>query len=244
MRVDILGCGFDPLTLQQTVDGAFRLLDSGQRGWISTVNVSILMMMRSDPRLQSFVDRSALIVADGQPVIWAAPMLGGSLPERVTGIDLIDVICARAARENVGVYFLGASEEISQRAMQRIQQTHPTLRLNASNGYFKREQTAQQIEAVRNSGARILFVAMGVPRQEQFIEEHWQDLGVSLAIGVGGSLDVIAGVRRRAPTWAQKAGLEWCFRLAQEPRRLAKRYLVTNTGFLYHLTRAIIQRRS
>jgi N-acetylglucosaminyldiphosphoundecaprenol N-acetyl-beta-D-mannosaminyltransferase len=244
VKVDILGCVFDSLTLEQTVDAAFRLIGEGRRGWISTVNVSILMMMRSDERLESFIRRSALVVADGQPLVWSAPLLGGELPERVTGIDLIDLICARAASENVGVYFLGATEEISQLAALQVQKTHPTLRLTSSSGYFKPHETAERVAAVRNSGARILFVAMGVPRQEHFIEENWNDLGVSLAIGVGGSFDVIAGLRRRAPMWAQRAGLEWCFRLAQEPRRLAKRYLVTNSSFLYHLTRAMIRKRS
>lgn len=243
MKVNILGCEFDPLTLRETVDAAFKLIEENKRGWISTVNVSILMMMRSDMRLKKFVDRSALIVADGQPLVWSAPLLGGELPERVTGIDLIDSICARAAEENVGVYIIGATDEVSARAALHIRQRHPALQLSAASGYFRPNETALRVSAVRESGAKVLFVAMGVPRQEHFIEENWSDLGVSVAIGVGGSLDVIAGLRRRAPIWAQKAGLEWCFRLAQEPRRLAKRYLVTNSSFLYHLTRAIIRRR-
>jgi N-acetylglucosaminyldiphosphoundecaprenol N-acetyl-beta-D-mannosaminyltransferase len=243
MRVEVLNCSFDPLTLEQTVDSAFGLLEKGERGWISTVNVSILMMMRADERLKHFVERSSLIVADGQPLVWSAPLMGGKLPERVTGIDLVDKICARAARDGVGVYFLGATEEISRKAAQRIRQAHPTLELSSSSGYFSREEARTQAAAVRNSGARILFVGMGVPRQERFIEENWEDLGVALAVGVGGSFDVVAGLRHRAPKWVQDIGMEWFFRLLQEPRRLAKRYLVTNSGFLYHLMLAVIDRR-
>ncbi len=244
MKVSILGCDFDSLTLQQSVDAIFKLIGDGERGWISTVNVSILMMMRSDTRLKQFVDRSALIVADGQPLVWSAALLGGKLPERVTGIDLIDLVCARAASEDIGVFFLGATESVCQLAALQTQKNHPNLQLNSSSGYFRSHETTERVAAIRNSGAKILFVAMGVPRQERFIEENWDELGVAVAIGVGGSFDVIAGLRRRAPIWAQKAGLEWCFRLAQEPRRLAKRYLVTNSTFLFLLTRAIIRKRS
>jgi N-acetylglucosaminyldiphosphoundecaprenol N-acetyl-beta-D-mannosaminyltransferase len=113
-----------------------------------------------------------------------------------------------------------------------IQDAHPTLRLTSSKRLLQASRDGERVDAVRNSGAKILFVAMGVPRQEQFIEENWNDLGVSVAIGVGGSFDVIAGIRRRAPVWAQKAGMEWFFRLVQEPGRLAKRYLVTNSSFI------------
>ena len=243
MRVDVLNCSFDPLTLQETVDSAFGLLEKGERGWISTVNVAILMMMRADPRLKGFVTKSSLIVADGQPLVWSAPLVGGKLPERVTGVDLVDAICARAARDHVGVYFLGATDEIARQAASRIQAAQPTLQLSYSSGYFNKEQASAQAARVRQSGAKILFVGMGVPRQERFIEDYWDELQVGLAVGVGGSFDVVAGARHRAPKWVQDIGMEWFFRLIQEPRRLAKRYLVTNSGFIVLLIRAIFSRK-
>lgn len=231
-RVRLLNGQFDPLPLPQTVDAIFQLLNKGQRGWLCTVNVAILMMMREDRRLQDFVDRAAINVADGQPLIWCAPWLGSRLPERVTGVDLVDAICARAAREGKRIYLLGATGEIVNRVMQRLQLRHPGLRIACADGYFGPDEAAARAEHVRAAETDILFVGMGVPRQEHFIEEQWERLGVGMAIGIGGSFDVLAGLRARAPVWVQRIGMEWAFRLAQEPRRLFKRYLTTNSQFI------------
>lgn len=239
-RVTFLNSAFDPLTLPQTVDAIFTSLQEKKRGWLCTVNVAILMMMRSNPRLQRFVDQAALIVPDGQPLIWFGPLFNAPMPERVTGVDLVDELCARAARDGVGVYLLGATQDIVSRVAQRLQRANPTLKLTFADGYFGAAEAPARAAAIAQSGAQILLVGMGVPRQEQFIEEQWDALGVAggavggigMAIGVGGSFDVLAGLRQRAPVWVQKIGMEWFYRLIQEPRRLFKRYLVTNSQFL------------
>lgn len=230
-RVRILNGEFDALTLPQTVDAVFGRLASHRRGWLSTVNVTTLMAMREDPMLQSFVDRSALVVADGQPLVWCAPLFGGRLPERVTGIDLVDALCARAAASGVGVFLLGSTERLLERALRALQRRHAGLEISGSNGHYPAAAALDRVEAINRSGARILLVGMGSPRQERFIETHWSRLGVEIAIGVGGSFDVIAGARLRAPRWASRMGLEWLVRLAQEPRRLFPRYLAANTRF-------------
>ena len=230
-KIRFLNAHFDPLTLSQTVDAVFRLLGAGQRGWLCTVNVAILMMMRTDARLQSFVDRAALVVADGQPLVWCAPWFGQYLPERVTGVDLIDALCKRAAREGTRIYLLGATGEII-----------ANLQVDYADGYFTKDEASARADHIRASGANILFVGMGVPRQEHFLEEQWDRLGVGVAIGVGGSFDVLAGLRLRAPTWVQKIGMEWLFRTIQEPRRLFIRYLVTNTQFIWLVFYALIRK--
>jgi N-acetylglucosaminyldiphosphoundecaprenol N-acetyl-beta-D-mannosaminyltransferase len=232
-RVRFLNSDYDPLTLAQTVDGVFRHIETGPRGWLCTVNVSILMMMRSDQRLQSFVDRAALVVADGQPIVWCAPWFGLSLPERVTGVDLVDAICERAARTGKRIYLLGATTEIVTKLAQRLRERHPTLSVDFADGYFTKDEATERADRIRAAAADILFVGMGVPRQEIFIEEQWDRLGVGMAIGVGGSFDVLAGLRARAPEWVQKLGMEWFYRLVQEPRRLFVRYLVTNSQFVW-----------
>ena len=232
-RVRFLNADFDPLTLTQTVDGVFRHVGTGPRGWLCTVNVSILMMMRSDPRLQRFVDRAALVVADGQPIVWCAPWFGKALPERVTGVDLVDAICERAARLGKRIYLLGATAEIVAILAQRLRERHPTLGVDFADGYFTAAEAAQRADIIRAAAADILFVGMGVPRQEIFIEEQWERLGVGIAIGVGGSFDVLAGLRARAPAWVQKLGMEWFYRMIQEPRRLLMRYLVSNSQFVW-----------
>lgn len=240
-RVPLLNGQFDPLTLPQTVDAIFGLLRAGNRGWLCTVNVAILMMMRSDARLQKFADEAALVVADGQPLVWCAPWLGQSLPERVTGVDLVDAICARAAREHRGIYLLGATDTVVTTLARRLRERYAELRVDYADGYFTPDEAPARAERVRASGADILFVGMGVPRQENFVAAHWDRLGVGMAIGVGGSFDVLAGLRARAPVWMQRTGMEWFFRLIQEPRRLFVRYLVTNSQFAWLVLCALIK---
>ncbi|MDD9946251.1 MAG: WecB/TagA/CpsF family glycosyltransferase [Myxococcales bacterium] len=242
-RLQILNGSFDPLTLDEAVTRCIEHVEAGERGWLCTVNVAILMMMRHDPFLQGFVERAKFVVADGQPLVWAAPMLGGTLPERVAGVELVEVLSARAAARGHSVYLMGATRDIVDGVASHLQATTSGLKLaGIADGYFGPDEASGRARAIADSGANILFVAMGVPRQERFLDEHWDELGVNLAIGVGGSFDVIAGVRSRAPDFVQKAGLEWLYRLAQEPRRLGKRYLTTNSEFLYRLGREIVER--
>jgi N-acetylglucosaminyldiphosphoundecaprenol N-acetyl-beta-D-mannosaminyltransferase len=229
----ILNGVFDAISEHQVVDDIVQTIGAGKRGVVCTVNVAVLMMMRSNPRLQRFVDAARWTVADGQPLIWASHLGRTTLPERVTGIDLINLFCARAARDGIGVYFLGASGAIVRKAVDVLRTKHPGLDVRGwADGYFGPNEAADRARAVAQSGAHLLFVGMGVPRQEYFIEEQWERLGAHVVIGVGGSFDVIAGLRKRAPRFVQRLGLEWAYRLAQEPRRLFMRYLVTNSQFL------------
>ena len=241
-RIHFLNGQFDPLTLPQAVDAIFRHLSAGTRGWMCSVNVAYLMMMRADVRLQRFVVRAAIVIADGQPLIWCARWFGPALPERVPGIDMVEPVSERAAREGKRVYLLGATEEIAASVSKRLRERFANLHIEYADGYFTKEEAPGRADRIRASGADILFVGMGVPRQEAFIEEQWNRLGVGIAIGVGGSLDVLAGVRTRAPRWMQKIGMEWFFRLIQEPRRLFRRYLVTNSQFIWLVLCALLRR--
>lgn len=240
-RVRLLNTEFDRLTLAQTVDAVFNRLASGQRGWLCTVNVAILMMMRNSRLLQGFVERAAVVVADGQPLVWCSRFAGQAMPERVTGVDLLELLCERASRDGKRVYLLGAATAVVTAAAAELRARHPRLLIDYADGYFPDEEAAARADRIARSGADILFVAMGVPRQERFILEQWDRLGVGMAIGIGGSLDVIAGQRLRAPALLQQAGCEWLFRLAQEPRRLFRRYLVTNVQFLWVLSIALLR---
>jgi len=242
-RVRLLNGTFDALTVELAADEIVRRIEKDERGYVCTVNVAYLMTMRRNPRLQRFVDRAALTVADGIPIVWASRWQGTPLPERVAGIDLMACICDRAPRHGLRVGLLGATADVVEAAATRLRRSHPGLDLcGAFQGYFSPEEAPQMAHAVRACRAQILFVGMGVPRQEVFLEDHWDALGVPCAMGVGGSFDVIAGRQTRAPKLVQRAGLEWAFRLAQEPRRLFVRYLVTNTLFLVLLARALARR--
>ncbi|MCU1519312.1 MAG: glycosyl transferase, WecB/TagA/CpsF family, partial [Pseudarthrobacter sp.] len=136
-RVQVLNSRFDPLTLSSTADDVMQAVRNGQRGWLATVNVAILMMMRESPELQSFADRARWVVADGQPVVWLSRVLGHPLPVRVAGIDVVDELCGRAEREGVTVFILGASSEVITRAAAEIQKAHPRLNLHYADGYFE-----------------------------------------------------------------------------------------------------------
>ena len=241
-RVRILNGDFDPLTLSGTVDAVFDLLRGGGRGWVCTVNVATLMAMREDPRLQSFVDRAAFVVADGQPLVWCAPLFDVRLPERVAGIDLVDALCARAAATGAGIYLLGSTGPLLERAMAGLQARYPRLRLVGADGYFSLAEADARARAIASSGCAILLVGMGSPLQEEFIQRQWSRLGAGVAIGVGGSFDVLAGARLRAPVPLRRAGLEWLVRLVQEPVRLLPRYAWTNTRFCLLIAAALVVR--
>ncbi|MEP7057666.1 MAG: WecB/TagA/CpsF family glycosyltransferase [Caldimonas sp.] len=241
-RVVILNGAFDPLTSSETVDAVFDALRTGARGWLCTVNVATLMTMRKDRKLQSFVDRALFVVADGQPLVWSAPLFGGRLPERVAGIDLVDALCRRAAADGKGVYLLGATPRLLKKALENLRSRHPRLRIDGADGYFAPDEATARADAIRASGASLLFVGMGTPRQEAFIDEQWERFDVPIAIGVGGSFDVLAGARFRAHRWVGKAGLEWLVRLVQEPRRLFPRYLGTNSRFCLLIVETIVAR--
>lgn len=159
------------------------------------------------------------------------------------GSKLVETICEPAARLGKRIYLLGATAEVVETLARRLRECHPTLSVEFADGYFTKDQAAQRADVIRAAGADILFVGMGVPRQEYFIDEHWDRLGVGMAIGVGGSFDVLAGLRSRAPRWVQRIGMEWFYRLIQEPRRLFVRYLVTNIQFIWLVIAALVRKK-
>jgi N-acetylglucosaminyldiphosphoundecaprenol N-acetyl-beta-D-mannosaminyltransferase len=239
----ILGVRIDRVTQTEVLDAIFGTIAAGERGYLCTMNAAMLVQMGDDERLARCVSKARFVVADGQSLVWASRLLGDAVPERVAGVDLIDPIAERAAREGLGVYLLGSTPETCLRMAERLHQKHPALRIcGHSNGYFPPEEERSRVQAIVASGASILFVAMGVPRQEYFIESNWEQLGVSFAMAVGGSFDVLTGRLKRAPRLLQKLGLEWSFRLAQEPRRLWKRYLSTNSRFLLLMAKEVSTR--
>lgn len=240
-RVKILNCEFDPWNTQETLDQIKQLVLRNERAYLCTVNVAILMMMRSIPQLAEFVSKAKMIVADGLPLIWVSKYLNKPLPERVTGVELVDDLAELASENNWGIYLLGGTEEVVGSVASQLKSALPDLIVSGyCDGYFDSAEAKLRAQAVRESGAKILIVAMGVPRQEQFIEDQWPDLGVNFVIGVGGSFDVISGVTKRAPVWMQKSGLEWLFRTMQEPRRLAWRYISTNSLFIFLVFKEIL----
>jgi N-acetylglucosaminyldiphosphoundecaprenol N-acetyl-beta-D-mannosaminyltransferase len=243
-RVEVLGCAVDAIDMDEAVARIEAAVATGRYCRHADINGAIVVAMQDDEEMRASITGADLLVADGQSVVWAARLLGRPLPARVAGIDLMHRTIALAERRGYSIYILGARRDVLERAVARLRGDHPALQIAGyRNGYFEDSEDGEVAAAISGSGADILFVAIGSPRKEYFLARHGRDLGVRYAMGVGGSIDVVAGVTRRAPAWIQRIGLEWAFRLVQEPRRLLRRYLVTNARFLALVAREAVRLR-
>lgn len=241
--VTFLGCPVHPLTMTGTLAAIEERLDRGLFTQHGVVNVAKLVNMRRDPDLREAVGACDIINADGMGVVWGGRFLGLKIPERVTGIDLFFELLKLAVARGEKVFLLGARQHVVERAAANLALRYSGLDITGwHHGYF--EDEGQVVEAIRKSGATMLFVAMSSPRKELFINRWSASLGVKFAMGVGGTFDIVAGEVRRAPLFMQRAGLEWLFRVMQEPGRMWKRYLTTNVAYAWLLLREKIRGRS
>jgi N-acetylglucosaminyldiphosphoundecaprenol N-acetyl-beta-D-mannosaminyltransferase len=228
----LLGVPIDSLTMEQVLARVDEAIALRTRLQIGVVNAAKLVNMQRDPRLRDDVLSSDLILADGMSVVWASRFLGRPLPQRVAGIDLMLGMLRRGVDRGYRVYCLGATAEVLGRVLAHLTETYPGVKVvGHRDGYFSGEEEEQVAAAIRDSKADILFVAMTSPKKENFLARWGESLDVPVCHGVGGSFDVLAGKVRRAPAVWQRLGLEWLYRVLQEPRRLWKRYLVTNALF-------------
>ncbi len=241
-RANVLGCVIDALTLEKAVALVNGLVRAGKPGQGFLVNADTLLRVRDDDRLRAIVSRCSPVCADGQSVVWAARLLGERLPGRVAGPDLFDALLALAEREAYSVFLLGAKPGVAEEAARRATARYPALKIAGTHhGYFDLKDVAVA-DAIQKANPDMLFVGMPSPRKEYWVSENLDRLGVPFTLGVGGTFDVVAGVRSRAPMWMQRAGLEWVCRLYQEPRRMWRRYLVGNTRFVVLMARALCER--
>jgi N-acetylglucosaminyldiphosphoundecaprenol N-acetyl-beta-D-mannosaminyltransferase len=235
--------GVHPLTIEQVVANCLAGIDSARQLEIGVINAAKIVKMRRDPELRAAVAGCDLILADGQSVVWASRLLGAPLPERVAGIDLFLRLLAEAEKRGLTVYFLGARPDVLQRMLAGLRRRFPGLRVAGSrDGYFPAADAAAVATDIARSGADLLFLGMTSPRKEHFVAEHGKHTGAGVVHGVGGSFDVLAGVVKRAPVAWQRAGLEWLYRVLQEPRRLAGRYLTTNVAFVALVVHDLLRR--
>ncbi len=234
-RIELFGIKMDSLTMQETVDWIDKRMADGQFTQHVVVNVAKLVNMQKDGALRSSVEACDIINIDGMGVVWGARLLGHPVLERVAGIDLFYALLSLSANKNYPVFLLGAEPEVVETAAQKITQQYPKLKLAGyHHGYFWEDESSV-VDKIKKSGAKILFVAITSPKKETFINRWKNQLDVDFVMGVGGAFDVVAGKVNRAPVWMQEKGLEWLYRLIQEPRRMWKRYLVTNSRFAWLL---------
>jgi len=233
-RLQFLEVLVDNLNMQETLSKIDQFITSNQQLHHVVVNAGKIVAMQKDLQLRESVNESDLINADGQAVVWASRFLGKPLKERVAGIDLMINLVELAHKKNYKIFFFGAKEEVVKTVVDKYsEQYSPDIIAGYRNGYFDKKEEKEIAKQISDSGANILFVAISSPTKENFLYENKELLNkVNFIMGVGGSFDVVAGVVKRAPVWMQKAGLEWFYRFAQEPRRMWKRYLVGNTKFI------------
>jgi N-acetylglucosaminyldiphosphoundecaprenol N-acetyl-beta-D-mannosaminyltransferase len=242
MRESFLGCPIDILTMTETVDLARAAMRGRQRLQHVALNVAKFVNMRRDPVLAADVANSDVVSIDGMGIVWGARCVGLPAKVRVTGIDLLTELLAVCADEGFKPYFLGATPEISERAARRVREKYPSIRFSGvRDGYFSADQERQVVDSIRESGADCLFIGMPTPRKERFLATYRDELNVPFIMGVGGALDIFAGQIRRAPARMQQLGLEWLYRVYQEPGRMWWRYAKTNTLFAGILARAVAQ---
>ncbi|MBN1343895.1 MAG: WecB/TagA/CpsF family glycosyltransferase [Phycisphaerae bacterium] len=228
----IMGVPIHGLTMDQVLDVLDDAISAHRRTLLGVVNAAKIVNMRRDPELRESVLSADLILADGMSVVWASRLLRQPLPERIAGIDLMLRLLERGNERRYRVFCLGARQEVLEKVAQRIRAELPNLALvGYHHGYYTPEEepaVASQIAAARPD---LLFVAMTSPKKEQFLARWADEIDVPVCHGVGGSFDVYAGQVKRAPLLWQKLGIEWLYRVLQEPRRMWRRYLVTNLLF-------------
>ena len=226
-RVEILGVGFDPVDLDGAAARIVGLVEAGRPSLVITANTEMVMTARHAEDLARLLADAALVVADGVGVVWASRYLRRPLPARVPGIELAERLLAEAARRRWRVYLLGGRPGTAEEAASNLRARYSGLAIvGSAHGYFAPADEAGVVEAIRAAQPALLLSGLGTPRQERWLARQLGALGVPVAMGVGGSLDVWAGRAQRAPRALQTLGLEWLYRLACEPRRLRRQLTI------------------
>ncbi|HJP71909.1 MAG TPA: WecB/TagA/CpsF family glycosyltransferase [Candidatus Limnocylindria bacterium] len=242
-RVRLLDVPMDMLDMTGTLDVVRRHVEDGRPGAHLGINAANLMLARDDPAYLAHLSAADVVTVDGQWVLWGARLLDLDLAERVTGIDLMQELLAEARCREWAVYLVGARPEVVRALARRLGRSGIRV-AGYRDGYFGPDASRSIAEAVKASGAQLLFVGLPSPQKERFIIEHARPAGVPFSIGVGGSFDVLSGRLRRAPKLLQRMGLEGFFRFAQEPRRLLGPHGVMSLRFVWLLARQLVRRHA
>lgn len=221
MRIDVLGVGFDNLAMDEALAAGMEHIRRRSRAIVVTPNPEIVMAAREDPELRELLQRAELVLPDGIGILYGARLLGTPLREKLPGIDFADQLMARLAKEGGSAFLLGAKPGVAEQAARNLERKHPGLKIAGTHhGYF--QEDGPIVAAINAAKPDLLLVCLGCPKQEKWMFCHKGELDVGLMAGLGGSLDVFAGVVRRAPPAFQKLGLEWFYRLCREPKRIGR----------------------
>jgi len=221
MRINVLGVGFDNVTMAEAVDRGMELLRQEGAHYVVTPNPEIVEVCRENPEAMEAVNGADLVLADGIGVIKGAAMLGTPLRERCPGIEFAAGLMEKMAGEGLSLFLLGAKPGVAEQAAEKLVEQYPGLKIAGTHdGYFKEDGPV--VETIRSSGADCVFVCLGAPKQEFWMRKNGSATGAKLLCGLGGSLDVFAGTVERAPKFFRDHGLEWFYRLCKDPKRIGR----------------------
>jgi len=240
-KAPILGVQTDAQRFDEAVEKLFGWANNSQGRYVSTCPVYTLMMCREKPEVMQAVNGADMVTADGMPIVWVQRRRGNTQAERVYGPDVMEALLARTADTSIEHYFWGGLPGVADTLVQRMQAQHPALKVagvySPPISTVGNQPDPVVVQQLNESGANVVWVGLGSPKQDLWMKLYRPVLKAPLLIGVGAAFDMLAGVKSQAPKWMQRSGLEWVFRLAQEPRRLGRRYLVYNPLFVWHVLR-------
>lgn len=229
-QVNLLGTWIDKIDLAEACEHIVGFIREGTAHQIVTVNVDFLRLSARDTAFRQLINSADLVVADGMPLVWASRLLAEPLPERITGVELVQTCARLSVEHDFRIFLLGAAPGIAEQAAATLRARFPGVQivgaLAPAMANLPPAAEAALIQQIREAAPHFLFVAFGAPNQDEWIRSHMNSLGVPVCMGVGGTFDILAGRVRRAPLWMQRHGLEWLFRVVQEPGRLWKRYFI------------------
>lgn len=221
MRTDVMGVGFDNVTMTEALTKARALLEGKEKFYCVTPNPEIVYETMHNARFCEMINGASMVLPDGIGIILGAKILGTPLKEKVTGVDFAQRLLAVLAEESYTLYLLGSKPGVAELAAEKMREMQPELNIcGIADGYFKDENAV--VAAINEANPDVLFVCLGSPKQEHFMTSHLDELNCKMQIGLGGSLDAFAGTVKRAPAWMSRVGLEWFYRLIKEPRRFKR----------------------
>jgi N-acetylglucosaminyldiphosphoundecaprenol N-acetyl-beta-D-mannosaminyltransferase len=243
-QIEFQGLKIHPWTMQESLDFIeVNILKRKKNLQHVVVNSAKIVYAQKDQMLKRAINNSDLVNIDGMAVVWGLKLIGYNVKERVSGIDLFHKLLQLASEKGYRVYFLGAKSDILDNMIMNLKNKYIDLNIvGFYHGYFQKDEEEYIARQIRDSRADMLFIGITSPKKELFIDKHLEFINIPFSMGVGGSFDIISGKTKRAPKWMQKNGLEWIYRIIQEPRRLWKRYAYTNTVFIYMVMKEIFRK--
>ena len=230
-RINFMNTEVDNLTMSEALEAIDELINNGKNRYVVTPNIDHIIQLESDEELQQIYARADLILTDGKPMLWISKLYRSPIKEKVSGSDLFPLLCDLAAQKGYCMFFLGSAEGIAAKAAEILKLKYEGLQIvgtySPPYGFEKDEnEIVKIVDIIQNAKPHILIVGLGCPKQEKFIFHYKERLGVPLSLGLGASFDFVVGKIKRAPRWMRECGLEWLFRITQDPKRMIKRYII------------------